>query len=103
MLRQIIKGVRTAQQHPDCKGAKIIPDTIANIRNKSKVFIPETIQQIEFDVAVTVSGGKEKQGKGTIGVASFGIGGQASSTMANTSVSRITFSVRVVFPSANPS
>ena len=90
-LRQIFKGVQTAQQNLDCKGAKINPGRSLN-----------TVQckQIEFDVAVTVTEGTEKQGKGNVGVALFGIGGQAQfpSTTANSSVSRIKFEVPVIFP-----
>lgn len=88
-LRQIVKGVQTAQQNPDCKGAKINPARSVN-----------TVQckQIEFDVAVTVMEGMDKQGKGNIGVALFGIGCQATSTSANSSVSRIRFEVPITFP-----
>ena len=56
------------------------------------------VTPIEFDVAVTVTGGSEK--KGGIGVFSgvFGVGGQASSNAASSSVSRIKFSVPVILP-----
>ncbi len=90
-LRQIVKGVKTAQEHEDCKGGQINPylDRERSI----------SIKQIEFDVALTVTEGTEKQGKGNLGIASvFGVGGQASSTSANSSVSRIKFEVPVVLP-----
>ncbi|TSA39615.1 hypothetical protein D4R30_00825 [archaeon] len=97
-LRQIVKGVRTAQQHEDCKGATINPPTAPGQNHRLLV------KQIEFDVALTVSEGSEKQGKGNIGIASvFGIGGQANSTTASSSVSRIKFEVPVVLPIKGPS
>ncbi len=84
-LRQIVKGVETAQQHSDCK--------------KATINYTSGTTMIDFDVAVTVSEGSNKQGKGNIGVASvFGIGGQANSTTANTSVSRIKFQLSVILP-----
>jgi hypothetical protein len=96
-LRQIVKGVKTAQQHDDCKGAYI---NAVQLRPSA---FTEGVREIEFDVALTVSEEKEKQGKANIGIASyFGAGGQASSTAANTSVSRIKFSVPVFLPVSSP-
>ncbi len=98
-LRQIIKGVETAQQHEDCKRAKINPR--ANVHQWSTgntIAVDPASRQVEFDVAVTVTEGSEK--KGGIGVFTgvFGIGGQASSNAANSSDSRIKFSVPVILP-----
>lgn len=99
-LRQIVKGVKAAQEHEDCRGAEINPRARVLVASSGdKVPGDASARQVEFDVAVTVSEGAEKQGKGNIGVASIlGIGGQASSNMSNTSVSRIKFSVPVVLP-----
>jgi hypothetical protein len=98
-LRQIVKGVKTAQSHVDCKGARINPDTIENKPAGQTLYRGERIERIEFDVAVTVSEGKEKQGKGSIGVASIlGVAGQASSTASSSSVSRIKFEIPLIFP-----
>lgn len=93
-LRQIVNGVQTAQLHEDCKEARInslsAPGYVGPLPKPT---------QVDFDVAITVSEGTEKQGKGNIGVASyFGIGGQARSTTGNSSVSRIKFSIPVVLP-----
>jgi len=93
-LRQIITGIKAAQRHEDCKGARINPEKWPAIASGYK-----EMHVIEFDVALTVSAGTEKQGKGNIGVASIlGIGGQASSTSTNSSVSRIKFEIPVVLP-----
>jgi hypothetical protein len=88
-LRQIVKGVQTAQEHEDCKGARINP-----VDQYHRVHVKD----MEFDVAVTVTEGSEK--KGGIGVFTgvFGVGGQANNNTANSSVSRIKFSVPVILP-----
>ena len=87
-LRQIVKGIKIAQEHEDCKGGKINP------------FRPSggEVKQIDFDVAVTATEGSEK--KGGIGVFTgvFGVGGQANANTANSTVSRIKFSVPIIFP-----
>lgn len=88
-LRQIVKGVKAAQQHEDCKGAQI---------NPSHGVMIDTIKQIEFDVAVTVMEGSEKKGGIGVFTGAFGIGGQANVNTANCSVSRIKFEVPVLLP-----
>ena len=97
-LRQIVKGVKTAQQHQDCEGAQINRkiETLSAMGGAPSDETPP--QQIEFDVAVTVT--EESEKKGGIGVFTgvVGIGGQANSNTANCSVSRIKFSVPVVLP-----
>ena len=95
-LRQIVKGVKEAQHHEDCKGAVINP--LGPPGHGSQV----ATEQIDFDVALTVSEGSEKQAKGSIGVAFFGIGGQGSSTTGSSSVSRIKFSVPLILPICPP-
>jgi hypothetical protein len=86
-LRQIVKGVRTAQEHQNCALA-LINETIKV--DKSRL--------IEFDVALTVTEGSEA--KAGIGVFSgvFGVGTQANTSAANSSVSRIKFSVPIILP-----
>ena len=58
----------------------------------------ELIQQVEFDVALTVT--EEKENKGGIGifVAGVGIGGQRQSENSNSSVSRVKFKVPIALP-----
>ena len=103
-LRQIVKGVRTAQQSEDCKGSYINPGgKVVNVDGSFHSSSPPKPCNIEFDVAVTAVEGTEK--KGGIGVVAgvFGIGGQSASNMTNSSVSRIKFGVPVVLPATpNP-
>ncbi len=95
-LRQIVKGVRAAQQDEDCAGAQINPTV-----NQGLAY--NIVEKIQFDVAVTVSAENEKQGKASIGVASvfgLGIGGQATSITTSSSASRIKFDIPVILPQA---
>ncbi len=97
-LRQIVKGVKTAQQHEDCAGAKIVPKTLDNRVSGTKSYLDEKIEKIEFDVAVTVT--EESEKKGGIGVLTgvLGVGAHASANSAIGSVSRIKFCVPLVLP-----
>lgn len=102
-LRQIVKGVKTAQQSEDCKGSYINPcGTVVTMKGDFHSSTPPKARNIEFDVAVTAVEGTEK--KSGIGVVTgvFGIGGQAASNVTNSSVSRIKFDVPVILP-ATPS
>lgn len=54
---------------------------------------------IDFDVAVTVTEKAEKEGGAAISVAGvFGLGGKASAASETSSISRIKFSVPIVYP-----
>ncbi|MBN2024019.1 MAG: hypothetical protein JW809_14640 [Pirellulales bacterium] len=97
-LRQIITGIQAAQQSPDCQEARINPATLKNKKARREVYLQETPRLIEFDVALTVTEDKEKKAGVGVIAGAFGVGGQAQSTTSNTSVSRVKFSVPVVFP-----
>jgi len=86
-LKQIMAGVADAQKDSTSTG---------RINPPSGPFVP--VKEIEFDVAVTVS--QEQGAKGGIGifVGAVGIGAQGKAQSANTSVSRIKFSVPVQLP-----
>jgi hypothetical protein len=78
-LSQIVQGIRQAHE--------------AGVRSSG-----HSAEAVEFDVAVTVTDASDKKGGIGIFVGGFGIGGQANSSAANTSVSRIKFKVPVFFP-----
>ena len=86
-LKQIMTGITNAQTDPANTG------TINPIPRDGYA----ATQNIEFDVAVTVS--QEKGTKGGIGifVGAVGVGTQGQSESSNISVSRIKFSVPVKF------
>ena len=106
-LQEIIVGVRSAQeylvQHPT--GAKVNPRGITALKKDSKgttqPFDMQTklpVHQVEFDVAVTVAQASEGKAGGGLLVAGLGIGGQKASSSESSSVSRIRFSVPIVWP-----
>ncbi len=86
-LRQIVKGVTTAQRHADCQAAQIPAYEGLN-----------DFGHVEFDVAVTVTEANETAGKGCIGISILGVGGKLAATRANSSVNRVRFSVPVSLP-----
>jgi hypothetical protein len=106
-LRQIIVGVRSAQeyvtQHPT--GAIVNPGGLRALQKDSKgqfqahdasTGLP--VHQVEFDVAVTIAQSSEGKAGGGLLVAGLGIGGQKTSAAESSSVSRIKFSVPIVWP-----
>jgi len=105
-LSQIIDGVMSAQEYVADKGAKINPTFPPFGRDKvgEALYDEKTrtfSQNIKFDVAVTVSEGAKTKGGIGIFVGEIGIGAQGQSTASNQSMSRISFSVPVVFPKQN--
>ena len=104
-LKQVINGVATAQEFAKQKGAKINPSnlSISSIQNSEDiVFVdPETntvARTIEFDVAITVSEGDSAKAGVGIFVGEIGIGAQGKSSGMNSTVSRIKFSLPILFP-----
>ena len=101
-LKQVIDGVKLAQDHAQKQGAKINPqnayltsrgDYLVARENKSPV-----VQQIEFDVAVTTAEGAQAKGGLGIFVAGVGMGTQGQIESKDSTVSRVKFSVLVVLP-----
>jgi hypothetical protein len=78
-LKQIVEGIGQANR----QGARTIPGSS---------------NEVEFDVALTVTEGSDKKGGIGVLVGGFGIGGQGSTTATNSSVSRIKFTVTMEFP-----
>ena len=94
-LRQLIAGVKKAQESTQVEGANINPDVAwptyaALAQNK--------IQKVEFDVAVTATEGSEKKAGIGVAMAMFVAGGEATSNTVNTSISRIRFAVPIILP-----
>jgi hypothetical protein len=104
-LIDIVAGVERAQQNIGRSGAWINP-TRRDFSEKSlqsgvsmggRVAL---LREVEFDIAVTVTTGAG--GKGELKVAAFSLGGGA--TREHESISRVKFSVPVVWPrTASPS
>jgi hypothetical protein len=104
-LKQIIDGVHAAQLYGSTCGATVNP---GNVNSKGQELVlddPATgalIQQVEFDVALSVIEGKEtKAGVGVL-AAAVGFGAQGKTEQESSAVSRIKFSVPVALPVQGP-
>jgi hypothetical protein len=94
-LKQVIQGVQTAQKELGGEGRRYVnPAGRGMVAGRSQDGTP--IQDVEFDVAVTV--GEETGLSGGISVVGLGLGVRGGSKDTNMSVSRIKFVVPVAFP-----
>ena len=101
-LKEIFTGLKEAQDHVVKIGGAINPidlvylnGSLAKVQHKKTSRIG---QEIEFDLEVMVSKGKDKKGKGSISIYSIGIGGEIQSETQNRSVNRVKFKIPVIFP-----
>ena len=105
-LKELIDGVIDPQDYCSAKGASINSTTIVyQIQDSSQMMDQRDgrrAQMVEFDVAVTATEGTETKGGIGVFVGAIGLGSQGKSDSANSSVSRIKFSIPVVLPSGTP-
>lgn len=102
-IKQIITGISAAQEFGEKNNAEVNPASVSYNRNSStNVFCTITgvpIQQIEFDIVVSVNEGNSITDAPEITVGSSTILGNAqSSETTNTSTNRIKFSIPVRLP-----
>lgn len=106
-IKAIVSGVKEAQEEAKKQGALVNPKlTMRSNSGKSDipVYFFETYdhiydaQNLEFDVAVTVSSKSTAKGGVGIIVSAFGVGVQGEKQATNNQVSRIKFSVPIVLP-----
>ena len=101
-LKQIVTGVKEAQEYAIKEGAKVNPAVHYNITPKEHRITNDgegqDIQDIEFDVAVTSSEGSKTKGGAGIMVATIGLGVQARTDTTSSSISHIKFKVPVALP-----
>jgi hypothetical protein len=101
-INQIISGISKTHDHAKEMGATVNPKLKREVRRHStgetKVESRSPIHTVEFDVAVTTTEGKGTKGGIGVFVGPVGIGSQGQRESSNTSVSRIKFSVPVIFP-----
>ena len=108
-LTQILAGVRDAQakieddNYDPTSSAKISPPLSTSAETLEKkgyrtdaYFRP--VQNVEFDVAVTVNETMEAKGGAGLLVATIGLGARAEIGSTDTTVHRIKFAVPVVLP-----
>jgi hypothetical protein len=103
-LKQIIKGVVTAQQFGDQHNAKINPNTARFYKSaEGQAYCHTTgipLQQIVFDIAVSISEEHiSNDGDKTVG--SISVLPMNSSSAHNTSTNRIKFQVPILLPATD--
>lgn len=106
-LKEIIKGVQQAQKYAASAGAKINPIVTGcgTQVSEKRLYVESselkrnvTIEQIEFDVAVTFADTAQGQAGAGVFVAGLGIGAKGKSETSNSSVSRIKFNIPIALP-----
>ncbi len=103
-LIEIVSGIKRAQTSTESTGAKINPKGYIVpqgklVGQKWNSKNGDTTEVIEFDIAVTTTEGTETKGGIGVFVGAIGLGSQGRSEAQNSSVTKIKFSVPIVFPS----
>ena len=101
-LKQVIEGVKAAQNFAKENGGQINPKGIAMSASSTHPQLygskGELVQLIEFDVAVTTTEEDKAKGGTGIFVGAFGIGVQGESGNQNSAINRIQFKVPIILP-----
>ena len=97
-LKQIISGVKSAQEHAIENGAKVNPKPFVCDQDRLDEETDTRIVDIAFDVAVTVTEGTENEGGLRIAGGFLDIGGGRKSDSTNTSINRIQLAIPIVLP-----
>jgi hypothetical protein len=106
-LKQIIAGIRLAQEYASQSktGAAINPRGITALQKDNEgrkqpheMSTKLPVHQVEFDIAVTVAQSSEGKAGGGLRVAGLGIGGQKVTMAECSSVSRVKFTVPLIWP-----
>jgi hypothetical protein len=107
-IKQIVDGVNEAKHYAAEKGGTVNPErqihNSNNAQSRTNAKTGASIETIEFDVAVTVTEGTQTKGSIGIFMGAVGLGSQGQSNAANSSITRLRFSVPISLPSTpNPS
>ncbi len=100
-LKQVIDGIEDAQKYVSEKetNAVINPSPMGIPGGAMYIEKPfNALDPVEFDIALTTEQENTKSGKAKISVLSLGANASTESQTTQSSVSRIKFLVRVVFP-----
>lgn len=103
-LKQIIMGVKAAQEYAAENGAKVSPANLCLshcAQGDVRLMEENTCriaQEIDFDIAVTTTEGTETKGGVGIFVGPVALGTQGKSDAQNSSISRIKFQVPILLP-----
>lgn len=101
-MKQIIDGVIDAQKYAKDVDAKVNPYERGWNFGANSSFLKDGMgfygQILEFDVAVTTTEGDQVKGGAGIFVGPVALGTQGQAESQNSTISRIKFSVPIVFP-----
>lgn len=108
-ISQITKGIEVASEQLKGTSAIVSPRSVCGLGDKdTKCYgwldesenpqYKRVVEEIEFNVALTIVEGKETKGGIGIMVGGIGIGSQGKSENENASVSRIHFRIPLVLP-----
>jgi hypothetical protein len=99
-LKQIIEGVKNAQDYAQESGGQINPQWSSGKSGESVMVARRIfpIKEVEFDVAVTAAEGTKTKGGIGIFVGPVGLGSHGQSDASSSSISKIKFSVPMVLP-----
>lgn len=105
-IKQIIKGINTAKDFGDEHGAKVNPESASFPSGSANlIFCVDSgvpLQEIMFDIAVSVSEGSGSSESPELTVGSNSITGTSqSSESIHSSLNRIKFSIPVRLPMSN--
>lgn len=101
-LRQIINGIKTAQLYAKEQGASVVPERMSfRTSGDNQLFDKKDgtpIDKISFDVAVTTLDGTTTKGGIGIFVGAIGLGSQGQSDSSSQYISRLQFSIPIIYP-----
>ncbi|MGR5144768.1 hypothetical protein ACQKPX_24260 [Photobacterium sp. DNB23_23_1] len=103
-LSQIARGIEKANETLEDSQALVSPEGVIDVTKDSaygSINVENTwlkVHNIQFDIAVTVVEGSESGGKLGVSVGGLSIGVNGKENQANTSASRIQFSVPMLLP-----
>lgn len=102
-IKQVISGIAAAKEYGDRNNAQVNPASAAfQSQNSTVIYCSKTgvpIQEIEFDVAVSVSEGNSTTDAPEITVGSSALSGSEKTTeTTNSSTNRIKFTIPVLLP-----
>jgi hypothetical protein len=101
-LKQIIEGVKSAQEFANTENAVIVPKSIQNTVMEQGMFRnyegTRFGQWIAFEIEVSTNEDLQKKGGAGIFVGSVAVGGQASTGKSKGGSSKISFKIPVYLP-----
>jgi hypothetical protein len=105
-LTQIIDGVWEAAKRARGRGLSVNPpvDSVV-VGDDSLRRHPKTgsfVQDVEFDIAITITEGTERKGVAKMAIWGAGIGAEGKTDSSQSAVSRLRFKVPLTMPGCDP-